>query len=369
MDNLARLSESTAPAGCITVSCHVNEVPAFVEPALILLYGNYRSSLPFFRIYLHSTANVSTYVARRDGEVIAVLLFEVKSGIARILNEMIPVDEAEVARFAHCVFENFDNVWAINFRAIQTDVRRLAFPFQRHTSQDRFPVALPATPEEYTAQLGKSTRDIIKRYQKKLMRDFPSFSSRSYVNEEIDEQDIRTIIKLSEARIASKKKRFGIDAEEQKAIIALAKVCGFVHVIRIDGRVCAGTINYRAGASYFLEVVGHDPALNDHRLGTICCYSTLCECIVRGGRTYDFGGGWNHYKLKFLGVQQNMDRVEIYRSHSRMALKCARVMKTFIQGRVRRLKVWLLTHEKSLATRTTLHAYYLVRSIGKRTPL
>ncbi|HZW20303.1 GNAT family N-acetyltransferase [Noviherbaspirillum sp.] len=350
----------------ISVSCLVNEIPAYVEPELDRIYEHHFSSLPFLRLYCDAGHDVNTYVVRRDGVAFVILLFRVNGGIAHVLNTMIRIEHAEVLRFARYVFEHFDTVWAINFRAVQSDVDNLPFPFQRHNSQERFPVALPATPQEYTARLGRSTREAIKRYRKKLLQDFPSFSCRFYVNEEIDEHDVNALIDLSAARIALKKKRFGIDAADRKRIMHLARMRGFVCIIRINGCICAGTINFRVGNAYFLEVITNDQAYNDYRLGTICCYMTLCECIARGGTKYDFGGGWNHYKVKFLGVQQDMDCVEIYRSRMHLVQKSHRAAKTFVDGYVRQMKLWLLAHEKSLATRFMHQVNMLVQSVVKR---
>ncbi len=366
MDNPVPISESTATTDDVLIFCHVNEVPAWVDAELTRIYGNYRSSLPFFHVYLEATSGISTYVARQGGRPITILLFRLENGVVHVLNEMIPIVESEIACFADYVFANFDTVWAIRFRAIHTDVRRLFFPFQKHNSQERFPVALPATPEEYTNRLGKSTREIIQRYRKRITRDFPSFRSEFYVKEEIDERDLHALIDLSETRILSKKKRFGIDDAERQRIIKLARLYGLVHIIRIDGRVCAGTINFQVGPNYYLEVIAHDLTLNDYRLGTVCSYLTLCACIERGGIKYDFGGGWNFYKIKFLGVQQDMDCVEIYRSRKDMLLKSHRIAKTAIDGYMRRLKVWLLMHEKSVVTRLVLSAVYLLNGARRR---
>lgn len=343
------------------VCCYKNSIPFFVESELVSLYGHNYSSLPFFRIFHNATDHdVNTYVVTQNAKVKVLLLFQVKNGVVRVLNEMIWIEPDEIEQFARYVFTHFSDVWAINFRAIRTELQQLPFPFQKHNSQERFPVALPSSAEEYFRQLGRSTREIIKRYRKKLVQDFTDYSSRSYIDEEIDENDIHAIIDLSKARITSKKKRFGIDDTERRHIIALAKLCGFVHVIRINGRVCAGTINFRLGSSYFLEVIAHDPVFNEYRLGTLCCYNTLCECIGHGGTKYDFGGGRAFYKTKFLGIRQDMVRVEIYRSSIYMALKCSRVAKTLLDGYVRRLKVWLLAREKSKITQFVLHTTFLM---------
>ena len=52
-----------------------NSVPSFVGPELDRVYQNLYSSLPTLTVYGKISAGTSTYVARRNGAIVAVLLF------------------------------------------------------------------------------------------------------------------------------------------------------------------------------------------------------------------------------------------------------------------------------------------------------
>nr|WP_246499494.1 GNAT family N-acetyltransferase [Azospirillum soli] len=254
----------------------------------------------------------------------------------------------------------------IRFQALQTDAGSFPFPYQRHNSKEDWVIDLPSTAEEYTARLGKSTRNNIKYDVRRLSRVFPDHSLRFYTGAEIDEAHVRTIVELSDARISAKKKRFSIDDEETERIIRFAKEGGLVSVLHIDGRLCAGMICQIVGSAYMVEVIAHDPAYNEFRLGALCYYRTICEAIARGATTMYMGGGREPYKARFLGVRQDMDRLELYRSHASVVLNPFRVAKTAVEGGIRKAKIWLLAREKSALTRTVFLGLILARRLRER---
>jgi hypothetical protein len=354
----------TAPSDQITVSCYVNEIPLFTEAELARLYGHIHSSLAFFSTS-RTTENVSTYVVLQGCQPTTLLLFQYKNGVVDVFNQMIFISQEEIYRFAQYIFEKFSLAHVICFRAIRTDLQTLMFPYQRHNSKEDWVINLPATPNEYTASLGKATRENVKRYSRRIVRDHPSFTQRFYIEESIDEQDIRKIIELSEARISAKKKKFAIDDEETKRIIKLIKQCGFANIIQIEGRLCAAIIGYRVGSGYKAEIVAHDSKYDRYWIGTLCYYMAICGSIVHGAKKFHMGGGRYEYKARLLGVRQDMDCVEIYRSYAHLAFNPCRVTKTAINSYIRRIKIWLLEHEKSFITQTILHFLYHLRNLGR----
>lgn len=344
------------------VACYIHEIPSFVETELERLYGHLRSSLPFFETF-RTTKNVGTYFVSQGGRLTIILLIQSKGRKINVLNEMIPIDGREIHRFADYVFANFPAVDTISFKAIQTDIQCLPFPSQRHNSIEDFVITLPQTPNEYTSRIGPATRRSIHRYMKRIVRDFPTFSYTFYRNEEIDEQDIREIIELSRLRVTARKKRFGIDENDLAHVFRLVRSSGLVNVITIGGRVCAGTITCRVGGNYFSLVNAHSSEFDQYRLGTLCAYLTVCECIVSGAKRFSMGPGRYDYKQRLLAVRQDMDQLEIYRSYGRAVLNCDHVVKTFADSRVRRVKVWLLEREKSLVTQFVLHTLFYIRTL------
>jgi len=192
------------------------------------------------------------------------------------------------------VFGSYPSVHAISFPVVQADVRKLPFPHQQFHSTQDIVLDLPSTVDEYMARLGKSTRSYVKRYLNKLRREHPSFSFAVYANEDVSEEHVRAIIGFNKARMSGRNKESYIDEQEERRILELLKLRGFVCVATVDGKVCAGTINTCFGKNYFLQVIAHDPVYDDYGLGTLCCYLTICECIARKGHAYPFL--WGQYE-------------------------------------------------------------------------
>jgi hypothetical protein len=297
---------------------HENEIPAFVETELERLYGSIYSCLKQFRIYDGVVAGVHTYVARDMHGIQDILLFRVTGGRVKVLNEVIRLEGADVERFAKLVFGHFKEAQLISFKAIQNNIERLPFVHQRHNCLEDIVLALPASAQAYHASLGKNTRRNIKRYGERLRTAFPSFTFSVYEKGEASDADLRAIVALNHARMEGKNKQSDIDYGEEDRLIALTRQCGLVGVCRIDGKVCAGAMSFRAGDNYFLNVLAHDPVYDDYWLGILCCYMTICECIARGGKEFHFLWGRYDYKFTLLAVARDLERLVIYRSRGKM---------------------------------------------------
>jgi len=173
---------------------------------------------------------------------------------------------------------------------------------------------------------------------------------------------------LNRLRMASKGKESTNDDDTAQRIVQLAGECGLVGAILLDGRICAGSINYCVGTNYFLETLAHDPAYDDYRLGTLCCFLTICECIARGGNEYHFLWGQDEYKTRLLGVQRDLDDLVIYRSHWHMLLCGKLALQSIANGGKRHLRIWVRMMRKrdSFSGRIVNRMWRLVRGIRSR---
>ncbi|HEV2613013.1 MAG TPA: GNAT family N-acetyltransferase [Noviherbaspirillum sp.] len=324
----------------ITISFHDN-VPAFVEAEMDRLYQNIGSSMAQFRAYGESMDDVCTYVARNGEHPVAIFLFRRKQGKIHVMNEVIRIDHTEIKRFADAVFKHFNDVHVVLFKAIETDVGRLPFPYQRFNCLEDIAMDLPETPEKYLAGLGKNTRRNIKRYTDRLMRSFPSTQFEAYEKEAVESQFVREIIELNRARMSGKNKVSIIDDAEARHISSLVHECGLVGVVRINGRIRAGAISYRVGDCFYLNVLAHDPHYDDYWIGILCCYMTIRECIKRGGREFHFLWGRYDYKFVLGASQRDLDTVVVYRSRLSTLTNADMVLQTAWKGYVRQMKLWL----------------------------
>jgi hypothetical protein len=327
------------------VTLYARTVPPFVAAALERLYQHLYASLTKFSLD-GVLANAGTYVVRQGEKEVALLLFRREQNRVEVLNEMIRLDAEDVQRFADSVFAAFEQVDVISFRAVQADISQLPYPYQRFNATENVVLTLPASEQEYFAGLGHATRKSIKYYTSKLKRSYPSFEFQTYDSKTATELQIRTIIHLNRARMAGKRKVSAIDDKELQRKLRLVRECGIVGVATIDGRICAGSISYRIGDNYFMDVSAHDNAYNDYRLGTLCCYLTICSCIARGGKECHLLWGNLEFKARFQGVQHNLDHLVVYRAPSAVLLNASIAFKTVLTGMQRQARLWLLAHRE-----------------------
>jgi hypothetical protein len=355
MNTLIPAQEDGLQSTAISTTIYIDEVPPFVESELQRLYAHIHASLPFIQIF-KAKNQISTYVARRGAIPIAILPFHLERRRIVILTQMIRLDSIELQRFAACAFEHFPSIGVISFKSVQTDLLNFPYRVQRGHSREDNVINLPSTPDDYTLSLGKSTRKNLKRYRVRLEQKFPSISFETFEKKDIEEKIVRDLIKLSELRVTAKGITFGIDSDYTRGMIALAMVYGVLNVIWIEGRLCGGMISYRIGSSQYAEVIAHDESYNDYSPGMLCCYMAICESITKGVKTFHMGSGRLGYKVWLLGVQQNMEQVEIYRSLAAMALNCDWVMRNLGSAFILRLKTWLRSRENTLPVRLLIRS-------------
>lgn len=334
----AGVQEVTAPGTAI--QCYDNEIPPFAENALNRLYSNLFSSVAYRRVH-GGTENISTYVVCDGDDIQCVWLYRHEGRRIRVINEGMRLGREDVIRFASHVFARYPSAHMIDFHAVQSQQWPMSYPYQRYNCLEDMVLGLPQSAGEYFARLGKSTRSYINRYLNKLKRDFPTFRFQAFDTGQLDEQQLMHIIQLNRSRMQEKGKVSINDDETAARIIRLARECGFVGVLTIDGRICAGTINYRVGDNFFLEVLAHNPAYNDYRIGTLCCYLTVCECIARGGKEYHFLWGQDEYKSRLLGVQRDLDHVVLYRSRLHALRHWREVLGHLRSAWERKLRLWM----------------------------
>lgn len=311
------------PAGAPTVNGHEREdavielhagaPSAFIDAAMQSLYSNIHSTFAHLHVYGGLQDVSHTYLARSKDRLLAVFLLRKEGDTVQVINEGMMVDEMELERFAGHIFSVWRSVSAICLHAVDSQVQVLRRPFQQYACTANIVLPLPATADEYVAGLGKNMRRNLRRYMDKLKRDHPSLHVDVSEKGNASEADMRAIIDLNRVRIAGKNLQYGLD-EEVERVIALVRECGMAVAMRIDGRVVGGSIGYFAGRHYFFKVIAHDPRYNEYSAGILCCYLTICECIARGCKEYNFM--WNEYEYKFaLGAHsRSLHHVVVYRS-------------------------------------------------------
>ena len=283
--------------------------------------------------------DTSTYIVYKGSAPITIFLVRSEKRQLRVLNATIHVSAEEIRRFANFIFNEYQSVEMIQFQSIRIDRVQLPFPCQQFNASEDIVLALPDTVQTYLASLGKSTRKYIKYHLNRPARYFPTYRFRIYEKGEVNERLIQDIIDLNTARMDDKHKVSTIDEAHRNWILKIAGAYGFVGAATIDGRICAGVICSHVGENYFMHVIAHDPAYNEFRLGTLCCYLTICETIARGGKEFHFLWGQGEYKYRLLGIQHDLDNLTLYRSRAQYFLNLDTVLKNLLADYARYSKV------------------------------
>ncbi|HJV87909.1 MAG TPA: GNAT family N-acetyltransferase [Noviherbaspirillum sp.] len=298
----------------VTVQLHENSVPLFVKDELEHLYESLYATLAQFQSkHDASLADVHTYVAYRAGKPCAVLLFRIHGSTARVLNEVMTIGAADIERFASHVFAKYRSVSVIAFHAIRSDIAPRVLRHRFEVSED-IVLPLPASEDEYLAALGKSTRRTVKYYSNKLKRDFPSFQHQVFTGDDITREQVRTIVDMKIAQMEEKHRPSILSEEDVDRMLRTLRSYGVVGIATVDGKVCGGWISYRVGRNDFMDMCVYDEAYHEYRLGTLCCYLAIVDCIAHGGKECHFQWGRDEYKFRFLGVQHNLVDLVIYRT-------------------------------------------------------
>ncbi|OGB24454.1 MAG: hypothetical protein A3I66_10610 [Burkholderiales bacterium RIFCSPLOWO2_02_FULL_57_36] len=336
-----QLNENPAYPDEVRISHYDNEVPAFAGPEIDRLYGHLYCSPSYF-VVANELAGASTYVARKGDDPVAMLLYKRSENEVTVISDYVKIDEQEIRRFADWVFNSFKPVKVVSFRKLQAAIHDLAYPWHAVTCTEDMVVTLPPTVKEYETAVGKNMRRNIKRYTNALVKDFPSYRYRLYLEAEVSEQHIRDIIALSCTRMKSKNIVPRFNEEETQWIVDFAKKCGIVGVATVDGRVCAGAIGFRMGENCFMHVIAHDVKFNDYSLGILCYYHTICESIARGAKNFHLLQGRYGYKYRLLAQRQDLIHLDIYRSRWHALAHARRIFGMEVRGRIRLMKQWLL---------------------------
>jgi hypothetical protein len=335
----------TARASGLATECYEEEVPQFVEAEIESRYGSLFSTLPHFRQTGKLTAATSTYLTRKNGKVVTVLLFNRSHRQVTVLNELIQLSKAEMGEFTAFVFARYASVSSIAFNAICVDVGGLRYPFQRFFCAEDIVIGPMTTVDRYAASLSKNTRKSIRRQANALLRSHPGVHYATLLPEEAGEDLIRLIIGFNKARMADKEKISSYTDAYCDWICALARARGVVSVVTIDGKVCAGAVCCRVAQDYHMLVASHDPAYDGFGMGTHCCYRSICEFIERGGKQVHLLWGRHAYKTSLGGKSRRFDRVAVYRSWVDYLRNSDSVVCAAVSGYVREARLWLMNAE------------------------
>ncbi len=318
-----------AAAGIVS-EIHEFAVPAFAEQALDRLYGSMYASMRHLQLCDAAQPVPHTWVGYRHGEIVGVLLFRLRGVQALVLTEMLALTPEVAEEFSRALFSRFAYARSVCFNAVSLPKALPRLRAQQAAFSENFVITLPSSVDDYLAALGKSTRKTLRGYGNRLQRELPGLQWQVRPASALRADELRRLVRQLQAfkrdSMAARGKRADQSRRETARLLALVAERGIVGTATHEGRLCAGSLACRFGDNYVMLLSAADPALESYRLGMLCCFWSVCDCVRAGARECHLLWGRYQYKHQLLGVPVPLHRVMIYRSWLWMALSPSRVL-------------------------------------------
>jgi hypothetical protein len=351
------------------VELHEEAVPVWIWSELNELYGSLYCSLPWVLAH-EGTSGLNAAVVYRDDRVSSVFVYRCSAGELRVINECVSLPAEDVDLFIGHMFST-GQIAAVVFHAVQVADARPSFHGYSAFCSEDFVIHLPDSVDEYAKRLGPATRKNIRRHLNRLERNHPSFSHRVVPGNMVEDWQIREIVRLNAARMHEKNVIPMLNETDVTDLIRLVRVCGEVGILTIGGALCAGSIVVCVGHDVISRVLAHDPAFNEDRLGTLCCYLTICHFINRGAKRFHLMAGPAAYKSALLGEYLPLYHVVRYRTWRHALMDTPHAARFLCRGKLletNRTVLEKLEHDTSLPWRAACRLLRACRAVGRGKP-
>ncbi len=308
--------------------CYDDGIPQEIEKLLEDLYQSVYCVPEYFRLFKPLMAAKALVIKEPGSKTVHVFFYAVTGREAILLNELFDVGQLYLNHFTDYLFKKYPPVTSITLERIKDRPDGSFLPYRIWRTSEDIVIKLPPTLSEYRSSLGKHTKRNLSNYFNRLQRVYPDFRFEITRTERDHSELARKVIAMNRLRMESKRIRSGFDLDVEERVIGLCERYGFTGTIFLNGEVVAGTIVYQVGNHSFLEIVSHDPAYNNDRVGQVCLYLTIKEAIERGQKVFHLLWGKNEYKYLFLGEKHEIFSASIYRSKYHKACSLPRAIMT-----------------------------------------
>lgn len=328
----------------VSIRFYESTIPDFADAALERLYENIYCTLTRIGIY-ERLDGIHTFAAADEHDIVLLILFRIDRSTVRIVNQQVALSEGDLAYFAVNVFSRYPAARRIEGYALDTrvDASTFAFPIQVLPQLEENVVALPPSADAYMRQLGKSTRELMRRSMRKCAAQFPSCRFDVLSTQQITPRHVRELVRLTDQRMDARNAAPYVETTDIERIARLARSHGYLGVMLIEESIVAATLCSRVGTRHFLHLVGHDPRFDAYRLGRQVSLHTIFHAIAMGGRELWMMGGHHDWKSHFLARRTMLASLTIYRSRA-AALVCWRtLLRNAARSRLHDLRLFVAT--------------------------
>lgn len=261
-----------------------------------------------------SSETAQAWVEQTNGKISALLLFTREGPLVRVLNQVVSLPVSVLQRFARDLFAHDPQAQMVQLHAVFLDTDERKLPRFASAFSEDYVLTLPTHVDAWLAALSRQTREKVRYYLRRAFRRQPDLLFDVTSGRDIPEPDVRRVLGLNRQRMQRKRKAFGMSAAEETQLCLQMQQAGMLFTLRIDGEICAGLLCSVTGREVYMQVIAHDPAQDDLRLGLVCCCLAIRHSIEQGFSRFHFLWGHYDYKRRLGGRAHTLYRVMVPRN-------------------------------------------------------
>jgi hypothetical protein len=296
---------------------HLDGAPRTLLNELPALYGSAFSVAEYFAIY-DRPPRLYACELRAPRHVI---VFTARGATVDVLNKVIDIDPADVARMAAAIFRARPET-----RRIRAETKfapaELGLPTRTLYRADDQVIDLPPTQVIWESHLGASTRANLRRCRNRLLRVHPDFTLRVARGDELTLELVEQVFAWNRQRMSDKGEAWIYEGQPAAPYLLWRLLQG-------HGGALTGYIGDELVAANLFLLVGHDcwahtaacdPVYLKLRLGVLMTSFLIVEAIERGCTRMHLQWGTAGYKQDLGAAPVTAYRLAIYRSRLDRAL-------------------------------------------------
>ncbi len=261
----------------------LGHVPRSLTDALPGLYSSVFCLIEYVELF-DRPANLNACVLDDPPHVV---LFTVRGRDAVILNRVFDIGASAARRVCESIFRALPKVRRVRVRHFKLDPADIGLASRTMSTGDDLVVSLPSSLEEYKREaVGRKTFKQLRNYTNRLSRELPGFTFEVRETTAIDDELVSQVVGFNRVRMIVKGTTSEIDEAYEQRLQKMLSGYGFAGILQADGRVVAGELCTKVGASYYVHVGAFDQTYAELHVGLLCAFLTVCAALERGGLEY-----------------------------------------------------------------------------------
>jgi hypothetical protein len=289
-------------------------VPNWVWCEVERLYDSVFSSKAMLVSDQNDTESLYAWIEKSLNQITDIFLFRKDGCVIQVANEVIHISPEVLRRFSENIFTCYPDVHFIRFHAVVLDQSTENKAVQASVFSEDYVLQLPNSKELWMTGLSARTREKFRSYLRRALNPKNEIKFFVYKQSQVNEEDVRSVLKLNQLRMQKKSKNYGMTITEENQLCMLMKKNGYICLLKANDEICAGLLCSVTGSDIYMHVLAHDPVFDKLRLGLVCCILTVEHLISHNFKRLHFLWGHYAYKKQLGAKPVDLSRVLVFKS-------------------------------------------------------